>query len=283
MTSSFVSREVATEFVTSKLGVNITTQDKHEFLSKILSGFKVKIPFQNLDIMAIPFEQREIPAPEECIKCVLEGYGGVCYALNFAKWSLLKALSYDAHLLLGSVAFPSMNDHAVVLVKHLEKEGDNWLVDVGFGSPCVKPINMDFEKESEVITQSHVTYKYEKRGDTAIRLHKVEKGQSFPTIEIGWAHAYYVPLEPKDYRTISYSIDQVIYKRTDKSFFHFSPPVLSFNSNMRAVFFKDGYLLKEGEDGKLHKEDITGDVAPIVHDLFPTIPLKTIRNAMIRL
>ena len=230
--------------------------------------------------MATPLEECEIPGPDECVRSVLEGYGGVCFALNSVLCSILKALDYDACLLLCSVAVPTTNDHAAILVKNLKTKGDNWLVDVGFGSPYFKPINMDFEKESETITQSYQTYKYQKRGDTYIRLHKVNKGGAFPTIEDGWAHAYYFNLEPTEYQKISDSINQRIYKTDEGNFFHVSPRLISFDSNMKAIFFKDGYLLKEGEDGKLHQEEIEGDVAETVQNLCPAISIKTIRAAM---
>ena len=82
MASNFISQGVAKEFVTCKLGVDLTTEDKLELLSRIVSRFMMKIPFQNLTFMATPKDKREIPTADECIKCVLEGYGGVCFALN---------------------------------------------------------------------------------------------------------------------------------------------------------------------------------------------------------
>ena len=281
MAGQHISKEVVRQFVTSKLNADLDVGDKHEVLSKIVSSFMQKIPFQNLTIMATPLDQCEIPGPEECVRSVLEGYGGVCFALNSVMCSALRALDYDASLLLCSVAVPSANDHAAVLVKNLKTNGDNWLVDVGFGSPCFKPINMDFEKESETITQSYQTYKYLKRGDTYIRVHKVNKGGAFPTIEDGWAHAYYFNLEPTEYQEISDSINHRIYKTDEGNFFHVSPRLISFDPKMKAVFFKDGYLLKEGEDGKLHQEEIEGDIAETLQNLCPAIPMKTIRAAMV--
>ena len=280
MAAQNISKEVVTKFVTTKLNVDLDVGDKHEVLSKIVSSFMQKIPFQNLTMMATSLDECEIPSSEECVRSVLEGYGGVCFALNSVMCSILKALDYDTSLLLCSVAVPAANDHAAVLVKSLKTKGDNWLVDVGFGNPCFKPVNMDFKRESETITQSYHTYKYLKRGDTYIRLHKVNKGGAFPTIENGWAHAYYFNLEPTEYQKISDSINQRIYKTDEGNFFHVSPRLISFDSNMKAIFFKDGYLLKEGEDGKLHQEEIEGDVAETVQNLCPAIPIKTIGAAM---
>ena len=52
MAAPNISKEVVTEFVKSKLNVDVDVGDKHEVLSKIVSSFMQKIPFQNLTIMA---------------------------------------------------------------------------------------------------------------------------------------------------------------------------------------------------------------------------------------
>ena len=78
MAAQNISKEVVTKFVTTKLNVDLDVGDNHEVLSKIVSSFMQKIPFQNLTMMTTSLDECKIPSSEECVRSVLEGYGGVC-------------------------------------------------------------------------------------------------------------------------------------------------------------------------------------------------------------
>ncbi len=252
--------------------------DKLEQLSQITRQFTETIPFQNITLMSSP--TKDIQPLDQVVNCLLKGYGGICYDLNVFMYLLLKALDYDAHLMLGSVCSPNTNDHALVLVRNVQNPGDKWLVDVGFGQPTFKPISMDFDKESPVFTECYATYKYVKHDTGYLRMQKDSEVVQYPIQEGDWGHAYYFQLEPVELKVLTNSIDTVIYKGTqDWNWFHRTPTIYGYREG-KAVVFRREYFLKENEDGKMQRVDIEGDVAAVVSQEFPMIPRDQVKTAI---
>ncbi len=155
------------------LGIEYENEkDKFRLLSKITSRYLEKIPFNNITVMSSP--TKRIERLEQVINCGKKGHGGICYDIFVFFHLLLKALGYDAHLMLTSFFFPGSETeaHSAILVKNLLNQGDNWIIDAGL-FPTLLPRNLDFEKESPVFKESYADYKYVKRGRLPLFLYKL--------------------------------------------------------------------------------------------------------------
>ncbi|HLL99514.1 MAG TPA: arylamine N-acetyltransferase [Pyrinomonadaceae bacterium] len=111
----------------------------------------LRIPFENLDI----HWRRPIALDAEKFyrKIVEENRGGFCYELNGLFCSLLRETGFDSRIISARVAsgengFGAEYDHLAILTKI---GGDEFLVDVGFGSFIAEPLRFvpDLEQRDE--------------------------------------------------------------------------------------------------------------------------------------
>ncbi len=117
-------------------------------------------------------------------------------------------------------------------------------------------------------------------GDTYIRLQRSTEILPIPHIEEGWGHAYYFKLEPVERAHIEKRLDKIIYKGKQKwNWFHTLPLVMAFPEG-KTVLFRRNYFLREGEDRKVYRENITGDIVQAVLKEFPTIPQEQLETAI---
>lgn len=109
-----------------------------ETLREIHRQHLINIPFENLDIMnKIPLEFNFGSLYNKIIK---EGRGGLCYELNGLFLKLLGEIGFDAHYLGAQVSeYGNEYDHVLLMVK---LDGENWLLDVGFGDNFLYPIKL---------------------------------------------------------------------------------------------------------------------------------------------
>ncbi len=278
MAEYHLNLDMCKQFLHDVLGIkDYQDLDRFELLSQISAKYQEMIPYQNITFMSSPVKQ--VQTLEEIINCVQKGYGGVCSDGNTFLFLLLKTLGYKADMLLSSVYYPGGGPHAITLIHDLKKKGDMWLVDTGAFHTFV-PIDMSFEKESQVYHESFAAYKYVKRGDQYIRLQKPADALPIPVVEDGWGNAYYFDLKPVTPKQFLDSVDEIIYKGTqDWNWFHTLPVIWSW-PNKRAVIFRKNYFVKEDENGKLSREYIKGDIAKAVKQQFPKIPEQQIKIAI---
>ena len=279
-----LSVSAAERFVreTLELDLDLGTTDRLQLLTDIVSRFLETIPFTNLMLLAQPPGERRIPTVAESMTSVLEGKGGPCNTLNAFMFLLLKRLQFTVETISCSVKTPNTNDHLAVLAYDVEKPGDKWLVDVGFGSPCFEPICMDFEKESPEFTQSYMTFKYVREGDEYVRLQKPVKYKSFPSsTEDGWVQAYFFTLVPQELQEILDHIDDVVYRNpcAGAAWFHETVRIYSYRPGKKAILFRNNAFTLEAEDGTLKQEAVEGDVVDSVISRFPKIPEDVVRAA----
>ena len=117
-----------------------------ETLRELHNAHLLSVPFENLDVKL----GRAIVLDEERLfrKIVEERRGGICYELNSAFCTLLRALGFEVSMLSAGVArddggFDPPFDHMALLVQ-LE---DRWLADVGFGDGFREPLKLDLRNE----------------------------------------------------------------------------------------------------------------------------------------
>lgn len=109
-----------------------------ETLREIHRQHLINIPFENLNIMnKIPLELNLESLGNKIIK---ERRGGLCYELNGLFLQLLREIGFDAHYLGAQVSeYGNEYDHVLLMVK---LDGENWLLDVGFGDNFLYPIKL---------------------------------------------------------------------------------------------------------------------------------------------
>lgn len=112
------------------------------------------VVFENLDIhLGRPIE---IDVPCIFDKIVRCGRGGFCYELNSLFGSLLLSLGYEVTVHACRVVTSGSRwipfGHVCLTVKC---EGQDWLVDVGFGNSFQRPLRIGFEGEQEDEAGSH--------------------------------------------------------------------------------------------------------------------------------
>ena len=105
------------------------------------------VPFENLTSILRRYEFLSEPVPPPNPDELLGNWrqkqgGGVCYELSAMFARLLRAVGYDARLVLGQISIPG--GHQAIVV---ELSGDSYLVDIGSGSPLFEPVPLDREFE----------------------------------------------------------------------------------------------------------------------------------------
>ncbi len=101
-----------------------------------------------------------------------------------------------------------------------------------------------------------------------------------PNIVDGWGHAYYFKLEPIERKVLTENVDRVVYKGTQEwNWFH-TLPLIFLYPGKKTVLFRKEYFLKEGDDRKLYKEYIEGDIIEAVKKQFPAMPVEQIEVAI---
>lgn len=112
------------------------------------------VVFENLDIHLRRPIKIDIPALFD--KIVGRGRGGFCYELNSLFGSLLLSLGYDVTVHACRVVTSGSRwipfGHVCLNVKC---EGQDWLVDVGFGNSFQRPLRIGFEGEQKDEAGSH--------------------------------------------------------------------------------------------------------------------------------
>jgi N-hydroxyarylamine O-acetyltransferase len=113
-----------------------------ETLRVLQKSHLLTVPFENLDIhqgKPLSLEVEDLFA-----KIVTYRRGGFCHELNGLLAEVLRQLGFEVSLLSAQVArkqgeFGEDFDHLVLLV---HSEGEDWLVDVGFGESFPEPLQL---------------------------------------------------------------------------------------------------------------------------------------------
>lgn len=135
-----------------RIGIEKTSVPANsESLKLLQKQHLLHIPFENLDI-----HWRRLIAPDVekfYRKIVVEGRGGFCYELNGLFYELLRETGFQSRMISARVAdgkdgFGAEYDHLAILTKI---DGEEYLVDVGFGSFTAEPLKfvLDLEQRDE--------------------------------------------------------------------------------------------------------------------------------------
>ena len=168
-----MSHDEAIKFLKDVLEIELQNREIEKFtlLTEMMTKYLETIPFHNITIMSAPTKQ--VQSIEQVINCVTKKYGGICLDINTFFLLLLKALEYDAHLLMTSLFFDTSEteSHSAILVQNLKNPGDKWIADFCH-FPTFSPINLDFDVETPVYQEGYADYKYVKRGMFLLLRHR---------------------------------------------------------------------------------------------------------------
>jgi len=135
-----------------RLGIEQTSVSASpENLKLLQKQHLLRVPFENLDI----HWQRPINLDVERFyrKIVVENRGGFCYELNGLFYKLLREIGFQSRMISARVGdgkgvFGEEYDHMAILTAI---DGEEYLVDVGFGSFTAAPLKfvLDLEQSDE--------------------------------------------------------------------------------------------------------------------------------------
>ncbi|CAG5119774.1 unnamed protein product [Candidula unifasciata] len=291
------TKEEAVKFFTENLDISNVEQrlktDRRSLLDEIATNIQTHLPFQNLKLLSEVPEKRRRPSLDEIKADLLSGIGGLCFNLNIATYFLLKAAGFKATIVhatcTSSVLFP--NNHVVVYVEDVEKNGDKFLIEVGFGFPTFRAISLDFEHESPAFTDSFIEYKYIKHQGRILRMHRkgdLVKSQEPSSVDglnfviDGWRRFYSADPEGTNNVEEFYPPFEKVFTDAQASPFHATFRVICF-PNRRAIMVINGKTLIENNSGELVSEVIPGGDEGIIQTVknhFPLIPEDLARRAL---
>ena len=128
-------------------GETVATLDT---LMQLQRAFILSVPFENLDIH---LGRKIILDRDRVLKKVVEDRrGGWCFELNEVFLVLLQELGFRVERCAASVLLNGGDAGELHAFDHLtlvaQLEGVRWLLDVGFGDSCLRPLNLD-EKQRQ--------------------------------------------------------------------------------------------------------------------------------------
>ena len=181
----------------------------------------------------------------------------------------------------------SEDNHAVVLIRGLEQDGDLFLVDCGTGFPILRAVSLDFAEESPIYNDGFLEYKYIRHEGKILRMHG--KGDlvkpNNPPVEgldffIGrWRRFYSFVPEIKPSNGIDYErfIKSTIYLTP----FTASPRALCFPGG-RAVIIVHNKLIIENDAGELVTTVMKSDeeILEAYRQHFPQLKQDEVQRAL---
>ena len=134
----------------SRIGCSIDLKPTLEVLNHLQERHLYSIPFENLDIHYDTLIVLDVDSILD--KIIQQNRGGICYELNGVFHELLLSIGYKVKRIVGSVhdtktdAYGHAFDHLSNIVK---LDGQDYLVDVGFGEFALYPLMIELNLEQE--------------------------------------------------------------------------------------------------------------------------------------
>lgn len=136
-----------------------------EGLRHVMERHLLSVPFENLDYH---MEGTDIFMDERVLEKIVYGNrGGGCYEVNPALYFLLTSLGYEVDILPGWVHRPGgvLGPFLGHLALRVKADGEDWLVDVGFGRNSRFPLNLSSREAQQ---DPHGEYRLHDAGEGAV-------------------------------------------------------------------------------------------------------------------
>ncbi|EAS04439.1 arylamine N-acetyltransferase (macronuclear) [Tetrahymena thermophila SB210] len=245
-----------------KLERYVEGQCRLQYLELAMQKAQDLIPFQNVFLLATPFQDRRQLTYEEIKQLVLSGSGGFCLILNPVFCGLLQNLGYDAQIIQSS-CLKIPENHVAILVKNLLQEGDRYLVDVGLGFKNV-PLKVDFDKKTEMFQNSFGQYYYEWEDDTKQVLNRIDPVNNFFN-----SYTFNVYQDYED--LLDHQGD--VYTGTAKSPFHSVLWMIRFPSSGSICLKNNDLLVENVEKKQLEPKEVIQNIDQFAECLTKYFPM----------
>ena len=237
-----------------------------EALTDIVQAHLARIPFEN--ISKLYYLKRDglrgiIPFDHYLDGVEQNHFGGTCYTNNFYLHLLLTSLGYDISLCGADMSKPDV--HLVNLVR---LEGREYVVDVGYAAPFLKPLPRD-SKEDYVISLGADKYVLKPQVETKrSKLELYRNGELKHGLEIN----------PKP-REIEEFKDVIANSFNDKSAFMKGILIVRFTVEHAYVIHNMTFLEIHGTSSKKHTVANQDELISLIHEHFG-MPLGIVREAL---
>ena len=284
-----LSKEEAVQFVTEILGISVPSnleEDRVTFLNMLIKATHSSVPWQNITLLGEAEADRHKPTLKEIKEAMMCGFGGLCYSIGVFMTYLLQALGYEAYFSTGSVRNHPDN-HIIAIVENLTSPGSKHLVDAWCGWPTFEAIPLDFDVESTIYSHSFLEFKFIRKGDTYLRLHRGDlytqallPGDS--SVPAEWRKVYEFDLTPRELSHFDQSMSD-IYTLPSSAV---SPFLLSFCAiifnNLKLVVIKDTTLIieKDNHEMEFTKFSSREEMISTMKTYFPQITVEDITKAL---
>lgn len=161
-----ISKQQAEKFMKSLTGEDKTfmcdpNAENEALLQKVIHSFHMKVPFQNVSLLAKPDKTHDVPTIEDIISDVLSFQGGLCYTNNVFMKYFLEVYGLKVHHIAATCNLNHPNNHILTKVQGLTEEDGIHLVDVGCGYPTFEPVAIRMESCSDrIFSNGFLKYKF---------------------------------------------------------------------------------------------------------------------------
>lgn len=155
------------------------------YLQRLIQHHLIRIPYETFSKFHYFNHYDEyVPSLEQFVHNLQNrGWGGTCYTLNINFGRLLREIGFDIH-------FVRVNPgHLGIMV---EIDGKKLYVDVGYGSPIMKPVELEARRK-QVLHGFGEEITFTQKDQSLYEIDRKANGKSFVKKEINW-----LPLEEND-------------------------------------------------------------------------------------
>lgn len=259
--------------------------DKIAFLAELIKAIGHHIPYQTVTGLSTPHEDRRLPTATDIKKDLTSKVGGLCYQLNVFGWMLLRALGFDALLVVGD-CLTYKGIHIVVIINNVTEQGSRHIFDVGMGFPILQLIPLDFEQESPEYSDSYMRYRFVRQGDEvlifqlSVDTNPSEVATHREYIQDGWISFMFIHLDQPV--SVPFSPMTRVFTDVDLGLFFLASLRCLAYPNGRMVCIQDSKLLLEDEEHRVQVSRFTSrdDIVEAFARYFPQFPEDMVNTAI---
>lgn len=236
------------------LGVNIRSPSLPA-LSELVAAHLSAIPFENISKLYYKkhFNQGQLPSLGQYLDGIETfNFGGTCYSNNYYFFRLLGFLGYQVELRSADMKNPGV--HMVVRVN---LEGKEYLVDVGYAAPFIRPIPLHSREDITVINgrDKYIFKPSDKSGSTLLLMFR----------DGSCKHGYTVRPETRNIEDFKQVISESF--RPDSTFFR-SLLIAKLISGRFCTLHNMEYIEARAEETKIHPIGNLGELITCIEDTF---------------
>ncbi|WP_168413035.1 arylamine N-acetyltransferase [Bacillus salacetis] len=201
------------------------------YLQRLIQHHLIRIPYETFSKFHYFNQRRElVPSLDQFVHNLTNrGWGGTCYTLNINFGRLLRELGFSIHFVRVTPG------HLGIMV---DIEGKKLYADVGYGSPIMKPVELE-SRRKHVLHGFGEEITFTQKDQALYEIDRKSNGKSFVKKEIIW-----LPLDEEDLdRDIEASYqdreDNVVMRRITAVRFHGNTCYFLRNGTIKAMTYRN--------------------------------------------